>query len=190
MRAALDSDKAAPLRQLDAPFHEAEKTAPMSLLSARWIMSWPELKVMEDAEYREAIRQIALMNPLRERRLLWNAVQQLQHGMTDRLQVANALACVNIRPPDGSLEFLVKVAVGWTMDIDGRPQQAWHVATNKGRRICVVSDTHVAAYEFIQPKNPPMPAIGDLEGALAAIKDGRMANFKGPWQAASCRRSP
>ncbi len=180
LKAALGGEASAPLRQLDKSFYEVEKTSPVSTHAARWIASWPELKVAEDADYPEAIRQVAMMNPLREARLAWRAVKRLEHAMTDRLQVANALACVNIRPPDGSVEFLVKVGGGVTMDIDGTPQLAWHVATNKGRRICVVADAYVAAYECIEPKNPPMPTVGDPEGALAAIKDGRFKNFQGP----------
>lgn len=180
LRAALSSDKAVPLQGLDRSFYEAEKTSPMSVLSARWILSWSDLKVVADGEYPEAIRHIALMNPLREQRLLWRAVQKLEHAMTDRLQVALGMACIGIRRRDGSTECLQKIGYGSGMMIDGKQERVWHVATNKGQRLCIVDDNQVSAYECIQPENPTMPKFGDVQGMQQAIKDGRLRQFKGP----------
>lgn len=42
----------------------------------------------------------------------------------------------------------------------------------------MVTKTHAAAYELVQPDNPPMPALGDLEGMKEAIRDGRLARYK------------
>lgn len=179
IRAALSSDKTA-LSMLDSPFYAAEKAASMSVLSARWIESWPELKAVEDADYQEAVRQIVLMNPLREQRLVWDAVRQLQFGMTDLLHAAVSMACLNIQHRDRSIEYLLKIRHGEQMKVDGGSERAWLVSTNKGPRFCVLSGSHVAVYQCIQPDNPPMPKFGDLEGMKAAISDGRLAQFRGP----------
>jgi len=181
MLAALSGDTAAPLWDLDRLFYETETTSPMATLSARWIASWPELRVVADAEYPAAMRQMVLMNPLREPRLIWRSLRRFEHAMTDYLQVAVSMACFQIRPSDGGTEFLLNIAFGGAMEIDGRRERMWHVRTNVGERLCLLTDTYVAAYECVQPTdNPPMPKFGDAAGMAAAIKDGCLARFKGP----------
>ncbi len=101
--------------------------------------------------------------------------------MTDSLRVALGMACFQIRPADGSTEFLVNVLSGNTMDVDGRQEQVWRVRTNVGERFCSLTGAHASAYECNHAKdNPPMPEFGNVEGMTAAIKDGRLAQFKGP----------
>ena len=171
------------LNAFDSRFYTLEKTAPMSKLSALWISSWPELRVLDDADARKAIQETALLNPAREARLLSRSVGRLETQMTDRLCVAIGLACATATPP----QITIELGYGTMMEIQGVRQQCFFVKTStmasatQALRICAISDSHAAAYECIQPDNPPMPKFGDAEGYLEAMRDGRTARFKGPY---------
>jgi hypothetical protein len=169
--------RAQPIDEVDTLFYQAEKTAPMIQLSARWIASWPELKAVEDADYAEAIRLSAMMNPLREERMIARSVASLRMQMTDWFHVGAGLACANMSPR----EFKLAIGGGAAMDVEGEQQLAFYVRTSgPAPRFCVVTKEHAAAYERVEANNPPMPAFGDVEGTKNAIRDGRLARFKGP----------
>lgn len=165
------------LDELDDLFYAADKAAPMIDLSARWIASWRELRAVDDADYPEAIQRVLMLNPLREARLIMFSIVNLRRQMTDWFQVASGLACANA--PDRE----VKLAVGGgsMMDIEGEQQMAFVMRTNRATRLCAVSKEHAALYEWVEAAdNPPMPAMGDVEGMKQAIRDGRLARYKGP----------
>jgi len=172
-----EGGRAQPLDELDTLFYQAEKTAPMIPLSARWIASWPELKGVEDADYPEAIRASAMMNPRRKERMIARSVAGLHRQMTDWLHVGAGLACANMSPR----EFKLAIGGGSAMDVEGEQQLAFYVRTSgPAPRFCVVTKEHAAAYERVEVDNPPMPALGDVEGMKNAIRDGQLARFKGP----------
>ena len=165
------------LDDLDKRFYAADKAMPMIRQSAHWIASWPELKIVDDADHREALRRIAVMNPLREARLVSRSVANLSQQMTTWFHVGVGLACA------GAPRTEIKLAIGGgsVMEIEGEKQTVFHVRTNASEpRFCVVTNEHAAAYECIEADNPPMPAIGDVEGLKQAMSDGRLARFKGP----------
>jgi hypothetical protein len=165
------------LDELDTLFYQAEKTTPMVQLSAHWIASWPELKAVEDADYAEAIRLTAMMNPLREERMIARSVASLRLQMTEWFYVGVGLACANMSPR----EFKLAIGGGAIMDVEGEQQTAFYVHTSGAApRFCVVTKEHAAAYERVEATNPPMPAVGDVEGMKNAIRDGRLARFRGP----------
>lgn len=58
------------LDELDKAFHVANKEASMIDASARWILGWPELTAVDDANYREILYRSADMNLLRANRLV------------------------------------------------------------------------------------------------------------------------
>jgi hypothetical protein len=181
-RALLAAPESRSLGPLDTRFYGLEKTTPMSRLSSAWISGWPELRVMDDADARRAIQESAMLNPAREARMLSRSIERLTVQMTNRVHVGIGLACATATPP----QIKVELGIGDSMEIEGRQQTGFFVRTStmasatQALRFCVVSDSHAAAYECIQPDNPPMPKFGDVEGTLAAIRDGRMAQFKGP----------
>ena len=165
------------LDQLDSRFYEADKAMPMITQSARWISSWPELKPVADADYGEAIRRTAAMNPLRETRLLVRSVDNLRSQMTDWFYVGVGLACANAP----QAEIRLAIGGGTVMEIEGQQQTAFYVRTNADQpRLCVVTAGHAAAYERVEANNPPMPDIRDVEGMKQAIADGRLARYKAP----------
>jgi hypothetical protein len=53
------------LGDLDREFTAADKASPLNNLLAGWIAAWPELRVVDDADYPEALRLSVTMNPLR-----------------------------------------------------------------------------------------------------------------------------
>jgi hypothetical protein len=182
-RALLAAPEGNSLNALDTRFYALEKTMPMSRLSSAWISSWSELRVMEDAAARKAIQESALLNPARDARLLWRSIERLKLQMTDRLHVAVGLACATATPP----QLKIELGYGDMLEIEGTRQRCFFVKTctmanaTQALRICAISDSHAAAYECIQPDNPPMPKFGDAEGYLEAMRDGRTSQFRGPY---------
>ena len=165
------------LDELDKRFYAADKAQPMIQQSARWIASWPELKVVDDADYVEAIRRTLMMNPLREARLVSRSVAHLSQQMTEWFPVGVGLACAN----GPQTEMKLAIGGGSMMAIEGRQQMAFLVRTNASEpRFCVVSEKHAALYERVAADNPPMPALGDVEGLKQAVADGRLARYQGP----------
>jgi hypothetical protein len=162
------------LGELDKEFYRLEREMPMIPLSALWIVGWPELRAVADADYKEAMRKSVMMNPLREPRLMWRSVNGLRTQMTQWFHVGVGLACANANPPEVKLQ----IGGGGAYEIEGRSQTAFGVQTNVSRRFCVVTDEHAAAYEMIDD-NPPMPEIGDIEGMKQAMADGRFDRYKG-----------
>jgi hypothetical protein len=137
------------LDKLDGEFYGADGESPMIQQSALWIASWPELRPVDDADYKEAMRQSVLMNPLREARLVWRSVDSLRAQMTQWFHVAVGLACSNANPQ----EFKLEIRGGWIMEIERSNETAWFVVTNAQQpRYCVVTENHAAAYEFINMK--------------------------------------
>lgn len=156
--------RAAELDPLDKRFFAAEKTSPMDGFSARWILTWPELRPVEDADYRQAIHRAAMTNPMRERRLIAKSVASLDRHMTSRFQVATGLACVNLKPR------AIPVAQGpkFSLDIDGRSQLGFVIDTNWGdRRFCVVTDQDTNLYEYFQAGDPATPQTSEGKGGPA-----------------------
>ncbi len=164
------------LDELDSLFYAADKAAPMINKSSRWIASWPELRAVDDADYPEAIRRVAMLNPLREARLVTNSVVSLRKQMTDWFQVGVGLACATAP----GTEFKLGIGGGSMMEVEGEQQMVWVVRTSRATRFCVVTKKHAAIYECVETNNPPMPAIDDVEGMKQAIKDGRLARYKRP----------
>src|SRR5262245_6538776 len=75
------------LDELDTLFYKTDQATPMIAQSVRWILSWPELKAVNDAEYQETMRRTALMNPLSEARLVSRSVGNLARQMTEWFHV-------------------------------------------------------------------------------------------------------
>lgn len=137
------------LDELDSKFYGADKITPMIGMSALWIVAWPELRPVDDADYREAMRKSVMMNPLREPRLMWRSVDSLLAQMTQWFHVGVGLACANANPQELKLE----IRGGWIMEIEGSNETVWFVVTNANQpRYCVVTEKHAAAYEAVNVK--------------------------------------
>lgn len=172
-----EGGRAALLDELDEAFYDADKTNQLITLNSRWIATWPELKAVDDADYREAIHRIVMLNPLREKRLLHQSVLTLTKQMIDWFLVGVGLACAN----GPEIELRLGIGGGSYRDVDGRQEMVWLVQTSSPqRRFCVVTKDYAAMHEMNEPNNPPMPQMGDIEGMKAAIKDGRLAQYKAP----------
>jgi hypothetical protein len=166
------------LSALDHEFYAADKEKPFSNLLAGWIAGWPELRAVDDADYPEAIRLSATMNPLREVRRQWRSVSRLRFQTTDRYQVAVGLACAHIEIP----EIRLQIGAGVGMEVEGTKQIAFTVRTNAPElRCCVVTPEHAAAYEYIPANVPNIPNMyTDPNVMVAALNDGRLKDVTGP----------
>jgi hypothetical protein len=157
------------LDTLDDLFDEADKAASMLALSARWIVSWPELKIVDDVDCDDATRQLAMSNPLREPRLLHRSVGKLASQMIGWRDVGVGLACANAPRPE------VKLALGVArvLDVEGHKQMAFQLRTNaKELRLCVATPTLAAVYEYIAAEDPPVARPGENPFAAGAPRVG------------------
>jgi len=146
------------LDTLDDAFYDAEEAAPMLNLLARWIASWPDLQVVDDDDYDDAINRLAMANPQREGRLLHKSVGDLVRQMLGRRDVGAGLACAKISPPE------IKGAFGMArvLTVDGKKQMVSQLRTSaKELRLCVATETHVAVYEQIAPEDPLVSRSGE-----------------------------
>jgi Domain of unknown function (DUF4375) len=146
------SVRAARLDELDKQFYAVEREMPMTQLSARWIASWPELRVVAAEQYPAAIDQIAQLNPYLGPRRIWQSVQQLRFQMTDQLQITVAASCGAVKP-EPELKLAVRAGAFW--DIEGQQCKAFGVGTDKGSRLCVFEEAGGRLYEFVRRSPPP-----------------------------------
>jgi hypothetical protein len=127
------------LKTLDTEFFIND----LSRRLADWILSLPELRIVNDADYQEAMRRAAMMNPMREARQAVKSVARLMFLTSDWLRVGVGLAC-------GATELgeaAVGLGSGGYMDIEGQEQMAIHVKTDKAERFCVVTEEGAACFE-------------------------------------------
>lgn len=112
--------RAEPLDSLDTRFYAAEGETPIAPLAARWIASWPELRIVEDDRYASAIAEIAASNPNLGPRLVWKNVQEIRYQLTDPLQIAVAAACGAAEPQPE-----IKTGVGGGFIRRSKASSAW-----------------------------------------------------------------
>jgi hypothetical protein len=129
--------------ELDTKFYQLEERSPMAVLSARWIRSWPNLKVVDDAQYESKIQRVILSHPEYQVRLVTKRVHSLDYQMTDRLYVSMSLSATQCLAP----EMLLRVAAGQYSRVSGAGRVAWYAKTTHGARYGIVSDHGVAFYE-------------------------------------------
>ncbi|TPL92761.1 DUF4375 domain-containing protein [Mesorhizobium sp. B2-3-11] len=158
------------LDTLDDAFYVADEASPMCDLLARWIVSWPDLRVVEDEVCDEAILQLAMANPRRESRLLHRSIAELVGQMISKRHVGVGLACANAAPPE------VKLSIGMVrmLDVDGEKQLVFQLLTNANEpRLCVATESHAAVYECGAPETPSIARPGENILAAGAPRVGR-----------------
>ncbi|TPL49588.1 DUF4375 domain-containing protein [Mesorhizobium sp. B2-4-6] len=146
------------LDTLDDAFYEAEEAAPIEDLLARWITSWPDLQIVDDDDYDNAIDKLVMANPQRERRLLHESVSKLVSQMLSQRHVGAGLACAQASPSE------IKLALGMAriLDVEGEKQMVFHLRTSAEElRLCAPTKTHVTVYEYIPPDDPPVIRPGE-----------------------------
>ncbi|CDX33748.1 conserved hypothetical protein [Mesorhizobium plurifarium] len=146
------------LDTLDDAFYEADDAMPMEDLLARWIASWPELQIVDDDKYDDAIDRLVRSNPQREGRLLHESVSKLLRQMLSQREVGAGLACATISPSEIKLGF----GMARMLDVEGEKQMVFHLRTDAEElRLCAPTKTHVAVYEYIPPDDPPVIRPGE-----------------------------
>ncbi len=140
------------LGKLDDEFDDLEKLKSMIDYSAQWIFSWPELQIVPDDSYLNAMSQCKAANSKYMDRHLLKIVQKLEFDSTDETRVAIGLALTNLPEP----ETLVKLGGGFYTEIEGRQQVAFIIETNKGKRKIVLGDSDVRLFEYFDGNAPKL----------------------------------
>ncbi|WFP61970.1 DUF4375 domain-containing protein [Mesorhizobium sp. WSM4904] len=157
------------LDTLDDAFYEADEAAPLDSLLARWITSWPDLQIVDDDDYDDAIDRLVLSNPQREGRLLHESVGKLVRQMLSEREVGAGLACAKISPSEIKLAF----GMARMLDVEGEKQMVFQLRTSaKELRLCAATKTRVAVHEHIAPEDPPTIRPGENPFAANAPRVG------------------
>jgi Domain of unknown function (DUF4375) len=133
------------LKALDDRFYAAEREKPMTRLAAKWIASWPGLRIVGREQYPTEIERLAQLNPHLAPRRVWQSVQQLRLQMTDDVRITIAAACGAVKPQP---EVKLQVRPGVNVEIEGQQWMAFGVGTDKGARLCVFEKTGGRLYEL------------------------------------------
>lgn len=171
-----DGARATELDELDDTFYALEKSTPMIRLSSRWILGWPELRIVEDDEYEPAINHLAFMNPLRGERVIAGRIRSFEHQINDWLHAATGMVAATA--PES--EMRLHIGGGSVMAVEGEQCMIWNVNTSRGRRFAHVTEKGARLYECVEADNPTMPDLDDTDGMIEALRDGRMARFRPP----------
>ncbi|AZN99052.1 DUF4375 domain-containing protein [Mesorhizobium sp. M9A.F.Ca.ET.002.03.1.2] len=173
-----EGGRASLLDELDDLFYEADKASPMLALSARWITSWPELIVVDDADYAGAIRRLVMANPLREPRLLHRSIAKLVSQMIGWREVGVALAYAKALKSEVKMEF----GMARMLEVEGEKQMVFQLRTSaKEPRLCVATETHAAIYEHIAPDDRLVPRPGESPLTAGTPRVGkRLARVEAP----------
>jgi hypothetical protein len=173
------SARADVLAALDDRFHAAERDKPIARLAARWVASWPGLRVVGREQYQAEIDRLAQLNPHLPQRRVWQSVQQLRLQMTDDPRITIAAACGAVKPQP---EVKLEVHPGVSMEIEGQQCMAFSVGTNKGARLCVFEKTGGRLYELDQSGG--RVAAGAQLSAVAADRVRQFVKVAGEVRAA------
>ncbi len=168
--------RAQALDELDTWFSAAGEQSPVAPLAARWIESWPELRIVEDDKYAAAIEELAASNPARGPRQMWRNVENIRHQLTDPLQIAIAAVCGTVEPAP---EIKTGVGGGFYQEIEGEQRMAFFLRTITGERLCVPGEDGARLYEYIQqspvPNFGPDMSIEDLGDFKPPVVGARLA---------------
>ena len=160
------------LDRLDDLFDKAEKAMPMIDHLARWIPSWPDLEVVDDADYEQAIHSRLTMHPMSEVRFVARSVRKLTGQMTGWFQVGAGLACANLP----LAEIKLGIGNGRAIEIDGQQTQAYYVHTNANQpRLCVVTKEYAAAYELLETDHLHTPRLRTVTRKLSHVRSETIA---------------
>jgi|GEM_PF-5558702 len=146
------------LEALDTQFFERERSAPISEALARWIASWPSLKLVDDGKITKAYADLALKNPNRQKRMEARNYARLCHGLSDISQFALGYAAAATRPEP---EFILGIGAGRSAQINGQSRTVVSVQTNVAQRLCTLDQHGIEL--FATNQNP----VGDRLSALS-----------------------
>ncbi|MBZ9917289.1 DUF4375 domain-containing protein [Mesorhizobium sp. B1-1-4] len=165
------------LDALDGEFYHADEAAPMQGFLARWIVSWPDLQIVEDDDYSDVIHGLVMANPQREARLLHRSISKLVRQMIGWRDVGAGLACAKVSPPEVRLGF----GMARMLDVGGEMQMVFQLRTSaKEPRLCVATETHADIYEYIAAEDPPVIRPGENSlGAIAPRVGNRLGHAEG-----------
>jgi len=149
------------LDKLDTEFFEVNSVAPMADALARWILQWPELIAVDDANFNETLDRLVFSNPRRRDLLSLVKIKTLEHQTGDWHRVAIVMAASAVIP----VETCVEIGPGTELAIEGRKQKAWRIMTSNGLRYAVVTKTWSRLYEDLSFAGP-LPSKAGTAGTL------------------------
>lgn len=174
------------LDTLDTRFFAAEKQAPLTPLNSAWIAGWPELRVVDDAQYASAVDQVAAMNPHLEARKTAAGIRTCEAWLGEQLRLTLGI----VGMADTPAEPLLAIGGGGHEQIDGEAVTQWNARYLGGKRFVTIGTTHATLYDMIEHDNGPAPDFNDPDAARKAVDSNYFANFRPPERGAERARIP
>lgn len=163
------------LSALDSPFYALENQRPLTTVLAQWIVSLPELQIVEDEKLQASLLQISRLNPELPQREITASISKINHQLSDPLHLGLGMAAARCQP------FSPVLAIGNAVSLatpDG-PQHCWSVQTSDGRRFGILSETGVSIHERIEHDNAGIAPVTSAED-LANVAMDDILNYKAP----------
>jgi hypothetical protein len=176
-----DFDGADQLEELDQAFEIADEDLPLVGLLTRWIVGWPELRAIKDADYLQAMEHLASMNPDRNDMRAAQRIASFRHQIDDWLHVSIGMAATAV--PEAEVRLGVH-AGGLVRTVDGERLMVWGVHTSKGRRFAHVTEEGAWLYRRIEDGGRPAPEADNIAAAMAIMRE--MPNMKTPPRVGAC----
>lgn len=168
--------------QIANRFYEAEKTASVTDLAARWISNWPNLELADDTHYAARMTTLATLNPNFEIRRIHQAIERSRFNLTDTLQLTVAVACGAVEPaPD----VKININAGSRIDFEGEQAVEWGVTTDKGLRYVVTHSKGGAIFDTVTAANGRSRTAGRKLASVTAQRIQEFANAAERYDAAA-----
>lgn len=164
------------LDELDEKFYALSKESDIIKLSAAWILNWPELLIVDDAQLAKKMNEIYLANLKAAERKKSRGLRILRNESKDRLHIGVCLALASLKP----VEWLVKIGGGSTQDLDGEVTEFFHVRSNVGKRRVTFKKGDLIVYEYIDPDGEKLAEIIRTEGFEAGFNFSLSPQYRKP----------
>lgn len=151
-------NRAATLDALDKRFYAIDNKMPMAEISAAWIRTWPELTVVSECDYADAIEKAKQRNPYREQRFALHRIDILRMRMLAPKMFSFRLAGCACAP-DGLCISSIR-ATNKTANIKGTDRDTYRLDTDQGKKIGIIAEKWTAVFA------PPEDNDSDLDKGM------------------------
>ena len=153
------------IAELDKRYFAQNARKVITPANARWLRSLPELKVLPEAEYSQAVQALCAANPHRTLRLQERQLVAVTASLSDPVRVASQLLCAKAQ----CLPAFICAGDPAARAPDGRQGTGWYIQSSTGRQIMFVFDDAAMLCEpSLDDGRKPMKEIARISASEVA----------------------